>query len=325
MKLKKGDEIRIIAPSKSMKALTEDQIAEAKLKIENMGFKVTYGKHVFESDKFYECASIESRIEDLYDAINDKKVKCILAARGGYNVNQLLDKIDYELIKKNPKIICGFSDITALLNAIYAKTNIETFCGPIFSNFGMKLGFDYTENYFKKIFLCDEKIEIISSDNFSDDSWYRDQENRSFIKNEGMRIVNEGKAFGTIIGGNLCTFNLLQGTQYMPSLENAILFLEDDNASGKNFLLEFDRNLESLIQTNAFKGVKAIIIGRAQLKSEMTNKKWEIMLKSKEKLKGIPIIINADFGHTTPIFTFPIGGKCCVEAMHGNIKITIEK
>ena len=325
MKLESGDEIRIIAPSKSMKVLTKEQIDNAKIKLENMGFKVSYGKHVFESDEYYECASINSRLEDFNEALKDKNVKCIIAARGGYNVNQLLDKIDYELVNKNKKIICGFSDITALLNAIYKKTGIQTFSGPVFSNFGMKRGFEYTEEYFKKILMNDEKIEIKSSEFFSDDKWYKNQEERNFIKNNGIKIINEGKCSGTIIGGNLCTLNLLQGTEYMPSLKNTILFIEDDNETGDNFFVEFDRNLESLMQQKDFKYVKGIVFGRAQLGSKMTDEKWELMLKTKEKLKNIPIVINANFGHTTPVFTFPIGGKCHLKAMNNSVKITIEK
>ena len=148
MNLNIGDEIRIIAPSKSMNVLTKEQITLAKKKLEELGFVVTYAKHVYECDDIYESSSIEARL-DLHEAFLDKNVKCIIAARGGYNSNQLLDYIDYNIIKNNPKILCGFSDITALLNAIYKKTGIITFCGPVYSSFAMKLGFDYTLNYFK--------------------------------------------------------------------------------------------------------------------------------------------------------------------------------
>ena len=173
--------------------------------------------------------------------------------------------------------------------------------------------------------MNDEKIEIKSSEFFSDDKWYKNQEERNFIKNNGIKIINEGKCSGTIIGGNLCTLNLLQGTEYMPSLKNTILFIEDDNETGDNFFVEFDRNLESLMQQKDFKYVKGIVFGRAQLGSKMTDEKWELMLKTKEKLKNIPIVINANFGHTTPVFTFPIGGKCHLKAMNNSVKITIEK
>ena len=324
-KLKKGDEVRIIAPSKSMNVLTKEQITLAKKKLEELGFVVTYAKHVYECDDIYESSSIEARLEDLHEAFLDKNVKCIIAARGGYNSNQLLDYIDYNIIKNNPKILCGFSDITALLNAIYKKTGIITFCGPVYSSFAMKLGFDYTLNYFKKIVFENNPIEVLSSEKYSDDKWYKDQINRNFINNEGMKIINEGVCDGIIVGGNLCTLNLLQGTEYMPSLENSILFIEDDEETGDNFLNEFDRNLESLTQLPDFKGVKGIVIGRAQISSNMTYEKWEVMLKNKQKLKDIPIIINVDFGHTTPLITFPIGGKCHIEAKDSRVKLIIEK
>ena len=152
-KLKKGDEIRVIAPSRSMSLLNDKTINIATSRLIEMGFKVTFGKNVNNTtnDDFC-CASIEDRVNDLHDAFKDKNVKAILTVIGGFNVNQILDYIDYELIKNNPKIICGFSDITALLHAIYAKTGLVTYYGPHFSSFGMKKGFDYTLKYFKKIF-----------------------------------------------------------------------------------------------------------------------------------------------------------------------------
>lgn len=325
MTLKKGDEIRIIAPSKGISSLSDDEIVLAKEKLEQMGFKVSFGKNVTKRDSVFKSASIEDRISDLHEAFLDKNVKCIIAARGGYNSNQLLKHIDYDVIKKNPKIICGFSDITALLNTIYKKTNMITFCGPLFSSFAMKKGFDYTEDYFEKMLLNDESVKIISSKEYSDDNWFVDQKNRTFIKNEGMYVVNEGSCSGKIIGGNLCTLNLLQGTEFFPSLDNTVLFLEDDDFSGDNFLYEFDRNLESLIQTENFKGVKGIVFGRCQEKSNMNTEKWISLIKNKKELLNMPIIINANFGHTTPIFTFPIGGKCNINATSKRVDLNIKK
>lgn len=174
------------------------------------------------------CGSISDRVEDLHEAFKERNVKAILTVIGGYNINQLLDYIDYALIKDNPKILCGFSDITALSNAIYSKTGLVTYYGPHFSSFGMKYGFDYTLNYFKEMLTDSKEVIIKNSSEWSDDSWYKDQENREFIKNDGMKAINHGKTEGRIIGGNLCTLNLLQGTEYMPEAEDAILFLEDD-------------------------------------------------------------------------------------------------
>lgn len=316
------NEIRVIAPSRSLSIIGKDVIKNATTELENMGYSVSIAKNAYNYDDDYKCASISDRVSDIHDAFLDKNVKCILTAIGGYNSNQLLDYIDYNIIKNNPKILCGFSDITALLNAIYAKTGMITYYGPHFSSFGMKKGLEYTRDNFQKRF-CSDEYYIECSDSFSDDAWYLDQDNRKFIKNEGLKIVNYGESEGTILGGNLCTLNLLQGTEYMPDADEIILFIEDDDLSKDLFLLEFDRNLESLLQTEFGKKIKGIIIGRCQIGCSMTDDKWYKMLKNKEQLKDIPVLFNADFGHTTPIFTFPIGGKCKMKVTKEEISIKI--
>ena len=139
-----------------------------------------------------------------------------------------------------------------------------------------------------------------------------------------MKIVNKGEAEGRLVGGNLCTFNLLQGTEYMPDVENKILFLEDDGESGKVFNRNFDRDLQSLLHLCKGKNIKAIIFGRAQKNCEMTEEKWIEIIKNKKELKNIPIVINADFGHTTPICTIPIGGYAKIK-FDKNINIEITK
>lgn len=323
-KLKSGDEVRVIAPSRSMAILGEDCKSLATRRLEELGLKVTFGKHVMEADPDYLAASVEARVEDLNEAFKDKNVKAILTVIGGFNSNSILDYIDYEAIKENPKIFCGFSDITALSNAIHAKTGLVTYSGPHYSSFGMLKGFEYTLEYFKKMFFQEEEFEIKASENWSDDAWFIDQENRKFEKHEGMFIINEGEAEGNIVGGNLCTLNLLQGTQYMPNIENKILFLEDDNLSGDVFLMEFDRNLQSLMHMPEFKTVKGIVLGRAEVASCMTVEKWTKLIKNKPELAHIPVIGNANFGHTTPIMTFPVGGHAKLVAKENKIELLIK-
>lgn len=320
--LNSGDEIRVIAPARSMKLLGADCIEIANKRFEELGFKLTFGKHVMEADETM-SSSIESRIEDLHEAFADKNVKAIVTVIGGFNSNQLISHIDYELIKNNPKILCGFSDITALINAIYAKTGVTMYSGPHYSSFGMKKGFEYTLEYFKKMFLQDGAVQIQSSAEWSNDPWFMQQDEREFIKNEGMFIINEGEAEGKIVGGNLCTLNLLQGTEYMPDLADTILFIEDDGMADKMFFVEFDRNLQSLIHQKDFNKVRGIVIGRAEKNCQMTNEKWIKLIKGKAELNNIPVIAGADFGHTTPIFTFPIGGKAKLSAREGKINLMI--
>lgn len=320
-KLKKGDVVRIVAPSKSLSIIEENTIKLAEKRLNDMGLIVTYGKNVMSARKYYDSAPISQRIEDLHDAFSDEKVRAILSVVGGYNSNQLLKSLDYHLIANNPKIFCGLSDITALQNAIFAKTGLVTYSGPHFSNFGMVHGFEYTLQYFRKMLFEDEDcFEIESSDEYSSDVWYLCQENRSFNKNEGMIPINEGSADGIIVGGNLCTLNLLQGTEYMPDLKDKILFVEDCNNLNADFFCEFDRNLESLSQTPFFNSIKGLVIGRAEDSSNMDMDKWKSLL-DKDFLQNIPIVLNANIGHTTPIITFPIGGRCRIQIKDGNCHI----
>lgn len=323
-KLKKGDEIRIIAPSRSLSLVTEETIKLAKEKLEKQGYKVTFSENCRESDMFM-SSSIKSRVEDIRQAFKDKKVKAILTVIGGFNSNELLPYLNYKLIKDNPKILCGYSDITALSNAITAKTGLVTYSGLHFSTWAMKKGFEYNLNYFNKCLVEDKSYSVKSSETWSDDAWYRDQENRKFEKNEGYVVISKGEAEGTILGGNLCTLNLLQGTEFMPNISNSILFLEDDDMTGSFFGVEFNRNLQSLIHQPNFKKVKGIVLGRFQKKAEMTIEKLKYIIKTKKELKSMPIIANADFGHSNPFITFPIWGTVKISAFKGKVKIEIIK
>ncbi len=303
-KLKSGETIRIIAPARSLCIIAHDQRIIAIKRFEELGLQVTFGKHVEENDEFT-SSSVKSRIEDLHDAFSDKAVKGIFTVIGGFNSNQLLSYIDWKLIKNNPKILCGYSDITALSNAILAKTGLVTYSGPHFSTLGQRYELEYTIEYLKKCCFSKNSFMVEQSNTWTDDDWWIDQEKRKVRKNNGWLVINEGKAEGAIIGGNLCTLNLLQGTKYMPELKNTVLFLEDDNESKP---YTFDRDLQSLIHQPEFEGVQGLVIGRFQDKSEMTREKLIKIIKTKKELQDMPIIADVDFGHTEPKITFPIGG-----------------
>lgn len=318
-KLKPSDEIRIISPSRSMAIISEQTQQVATQRLQDLGFKVTFGKHVNEVDDF-NSSSIQSRIEDLHAAFSDENVKGILTVVGGFNSNQLLPYIDWSIIAANPKVLCGFSDISALNNAILARTGLVTYSGLHYATFGMEQYFDYCLEYFKKCLMSDEPIGIKPSEEWTDDLWFLDQSDRHPTSNEGWLVLNEGDASGSIRGANLCTFNLLQGTQYMPDLENVILFIEDDAESLPH---HFDRNLVSLIQQPNFDGVKGIVIGRFQQESKMSNDLLSQIIRSKRELRSIPVIANVDFGHTNTIITYPIGGEVQIVASQEAPAITI--
>jgi muramoyltetrapeptide carboxypeptidase LdcA involved in peptidoglycan recycling len=318
-RLQPGDEIRIVAPSTTHRIISEDNAKQAITTFEKLGLKVTYGKNIMATSVLM-TAPIEKRIEDLHEAFLDHNVKGIFSTIGGFTSNQLLKYLDYDLIRNHPKIFCGYSDITALQNAIFTKTGLVTYSGPAFSSLGMKKGLEYTLEYFKKVLMEDGEVELKPSSQWSNDSWYRNQENREFIPNSGYKLFHEGSASGRVIGGNLCTLNLLQGTEFMPSLEDSILFLEDD---GEVNARTFDRDLQSLIHQPGFSGVKGIVIGRFEKASNLSDEELRYIIETKEELRHIPVVVNANFGHTTPIFTFPIGGKCELEARFGKVSIKI--
>lgn len=306
-RLKSGDKVMVIAPARGLKLIGQDCRDIARERLESLGLEVVFAPNTTDENWDYMgSASIEKRVADIHTAFSDKSVKAILTIIGGFNSNQLIPHLDYDLIKNNPKIFCGFSDITALHGAIYAKTGLETYYGPHFSSLGMKLGCDYTYDHFIKMLINGEKDEVKPSEIWSDDLWFLDQDKREFEANDGYWLIHNGNAKGTIIGGNLCTFNLLLGTSYRPQFrEDTILFIEDTESCP---LQDFERNLQALIYQPDFDNVKGIVIGRFQKGSKVTREGLEYIINTKEKLKDLPILANVDFGHTAPLLTIPLGG-----------------
>ncbi|MFH0739632.1 MAG: S66 peptidase family protein [bacterium] len=320
-KLNKGDGVRVVAPSRTLAIISKESREIANQRFADLGLELSFSKHAEEADSF-RSSSIESRVEDLHEAFADKSIKAIITVIGGFNCNQLLRYLDWELIKNNPKIFCGYSDITALNNAIFTKTGLVNYSGPHYSSFGEKLYFDYTLDYFKKCLMAEDSFDILPAKQWSDDAWYMNQEDRTLIDGEGFWLINKGEAFGTILGANLCTLNLLQGTEYFPNLQESILFLEDDDESLPH---TFDRDLQSLIHQPGFEGVRGIVMGRFQRVSKMTEDLLRQIIKTKKELGNMPIVANVDFGHTCPRITFPIGGELKLSAGESAISLKVVK
>lgn len=315
-KLKKGDHIRVIAPARSLGIVSQECRQIALERLQKMGLTVSFGKHTEETDEFL-SSSAEARLADLHEAFADKSVDGILTVIGGFNSVEILSGIDYALIAQNPKILCGFSDITALANAIYAKTGVVTYSGAHFSTFGMLKGIEYTIEYFKKCLFQSEPFMLQPAKEWADDPWYLDQEKRNFIKNDGYWLINSGKAEGKLIGGNLGLLDELKGTPYFPDIKNSILFLEH---CAEHEVWTFNRNLQALCLHPDFATVKAVVFGRFEPENKMTKDLFLRIVSSKKELQHLPMIANVDFGHTTPIITFPIGGKCRIDG--ANIELT---
>ncbi|MCC9856415.1 LD-carboxypeptidase, partial [Streptococcus agalactiae] len=213
---------------------------------------------------------------------------------------------DYDLISKNPKIICGYSDSTAFLNAIFAKAKIQTYMGPAYSSFKMKEGQPYQTQAWLTA-MTENHYELWPSEEWSSDPWYDPSKPRQFFPTE-WKIYNHGKASGTIIGGNLSTFGLLRGTPYAPKIERYVLLIEE--AEESNFY-EFDRNLAAILQ--AYPHPQAILMGRFPKECGMTPQVFEYILSKHAIFKEIPVIYDMDFAHTQPLLTVTIGAELSVD------------
>ena len=318
-KLRPGSSVRVIAPSRSLAIIGPGVRAEADRKLAALGLNVSFGENVGECDDF-SSSPVAARLADLHAAFADPDVDGILTVIGGFNANQLLTGIDYALVAAHPKVLCGFSDITVLSNALYARAGLVGYSGPHYSSFGMKHHFGYTETGFRACVMEDGPITLTPSPQWSDDAWFIDQAERHLEQPTGWWVLQEGETDGIIVGGNLCTLNLLQGTPFMPPLAGSVVFAEDD-AQVRPW--DFDRDLVSLLQQPAFAGVRGLVIGRFQKATGMTRDLLTQIVASKPGLAGLPVIANVDFGHTTPILTFPVGGTVELRAVSGASRLTI--
>lgn len=303
--------LHIISPSKTgafLKNEIKEKAIDNLLKYFN---KISFSKHFADEATNGFSTSVETRIDDLHKAFENVNIDFIMAYSGGFNSNQLLDDINWDIIKQNPKPFCGMSDITVLCNAIFVKTGIVTFLGPVFTQFAT---FADNKNDFseKALFdlIRDNKYTLQISKKWSDDRW-----NSDINKNEGVSIFNKKDFSGTLLGGNLSSFSLLFQTPYMPKAEKIVLLLEEDDhiasmASGNGPDFFFERELLQISQTDFFEHIQAILIGRFKKNSFMNKDKIEDFIKNNKKLQNIPIIYGLDFGHTNPLLTFPIGGMC---------------
>lgn len=317
-KLQKGMHIRVLSPSSSIEDVGgfESKLV-AKERLEQLGFELSYSKHYFEND-ILGSATIQSRVEDLHEAFSDSNVDVILATIGGFNSNELLPYLNYELIAKHPKIICGYSDTTAILNAIYTKTGMLTYMGPSYTSFKMKELQEYqTASWLKA--LSHTRYELTPSEKWGSNAWYLPDATLTFQPTE-WKVYNHGQATATAIGGNLSTFSLLRGTPYAPKPEEYVFFIEKSEDSD---YFEFDRNLAALLQ--AYPNPKAVLIGRFPKECRMTEELLLYILDKYPVLKQIPVMYDLDFAHTQPLFTITIGAKVTVDTGEMSIRMDEEE
>ncbi len=321
-KLRPGNEVRVVAPSRSRAMVDEfDHSALIEQRFRDLGLRLTYGAHVFERDAF-DSSPIASRVEDLHAAFADPAVAGVLTVIGGFNANELLPHLDFDLIAANPRVFCGYSDITALQSAMLARAGLVTYNGPHWSSFGMRDRFERTEDWFVRTLMQDEPVELRPADEWTDDAWFADQDHREPLASDGWWRLRAGSARGRLVGGNLCTLNLLQGTRWMPDLDRAILAVEDDERSDPP---TFARDLASLLQSAGDGRVLGLLIGRFQRASGMTCGLLEEIVRRQPALRDVPVLANLDFGHTSPQCTLPVGGEVRVDVTAEDAQVVLER
>lgn len=296
-RLKKGDHIRVVSPSSSIERIGgfEANVA-AKKKLEALGFRLSFSEHYFENDIF-DSAPIASRVADLEAAFANETVDAVLTTIGGFNCNELLPYLDFDLIAQNPKIFCGYSDTTALLNAIYAKTGMQTYMGPAYSSFKMEQGQQYqTTSWLNAV--TQDTYHLTPSLEWSSDAWYLPNAPRTFYPTE-WKVYNPGQASGIAIGGNISTLNLLTGTEFAPRPDKYVLFLEE--AEDDDYLI-IARHLTALLQT--YPNPQAVVFGRFPKETKLTEEILLTILDKHPILKKVPVLYDLDFAYPTSIYHY---------------------
>ncbi|MBN9397830.1 LD-carboxypeptidase [Candidatus Saccharibacteria bacterium] len=316
MQLKKGDEIRVIAPSRSLDVTNyKREYTRAQKRLESLGYIVTFGKSI-EAVLHFGTATKEDRANDFNDAYRDKNVKLVMALSGGWSANEILPLIDWEAVVANPIPLIGFSDITVLINALYVKAGVSCFLGPNFSTIGRMPEWRYTLRAFNAA------MQAVPTLLQKSDRWAEYGQRR--YKTTAWKTFTIGEVEALALGGNLGTFYLLQGTPYQPCFKEPFIFLlEDDDEAGEYTAREVSRRFESLLQLPGFRqNLKGLVIGRFQKGSAVKPRDIESILQSKN-LGQIPIVYNVDFGHTLPMVTIPIGKKIILKAKKDTVTIII--
>lgn len=300
--LKKGDTVGLISPSSATAERIEFMFAQEAL--EALGFNVKLGENL-KSRRGHLAGTDEERAGDLNSMFADAEVKAIICIRGGSGAARILPLIDYELIKKNPKPLLGYSDITALHNAIYAQTGLITFHGPN----GTGSWNNFNVQQFEKIFF--DKAQVT----FQNETQKGDE---LVIKNNRTITLNSGTVEGKILGGNLTVLTALSGTPYLPDFKDAILFLEDIGEDP----YKIDRMMSTLKLNGTLKLIRGFVFGQCtdcKPSGGYGSLTLDDVLDDYILPLGIPAYKGAMIGHIPRQFIIPVGAKVKLDADAGTL------
>ena len=303
-RLSAGDTVGIVAPASATFNTLDLQIARESL--EALGLKVQVGAHVLDRHG-YLAGQDQDRAADINRFFNDAAIRAVLPLRGGWGASRVLPALDYEAIRRNPKIVLGYSDITALHMAIAARTGLITFHGPN----GMGRWDEFSVNWVKRVLF---DAEAVTLENLHEKGDFLVQtENR-------VQTITAGTARGRILGGNLTVLTAIMGSPYVPDFDGAILFVEDVGED----IYRIDRMLTTLKLAGILGRLRGFVWGtcsECEPGSGFGSLTFEEVFADHIAPLKIPAWQGAMIGHRTPQFTIPEGVEVEIDATAGRIRM----
>ena len=299
-RLAAGDTVALVSPASATFNSLDLQIARESL--EGLGFKVKPGEHMMQRHGNL-AGDDKARAEDINRAFADRSVAAIHAIRGGWGSARVLPYLDFETIRRNPKVMIGYSDITALLLSIFAKTGLITFHGPI----ALGRWDAWSLEYYKRLLLNGEAVTYSNKQGLSAD--------RNSLTQVDFRTltITPGKARGRLLGGNLSVLAAILGSPYLPDWDDSILFLEDVRED----LYRVDRMLTQVKLAGVLGKIKGFVFGSC---SECGPGEGygaltlEEIFRDHIKPLGVPAWTGAMIGHSQPQWTLPVGAQVEIDA-----------
>ena len=294
-RLRPGDTIALTAPAGAI--FNEESITKARVALEAAGFKVKTGD-TLKARYGYLAGSDIRRAKELNALFSDHSVNDIMAMRGGWGCARLLPLIDFENIRKHPKIICGFSDITTLLLALHHKTGLVTFHGPVGNS---SLG-EFSMQHFLKVVQQVEMQTLLQP------------------TEDPVVTITPGKARGILAGGNLTVLCSLIGTGYLPDWKNKVLFVEETEEEPYCI----DRLLTQLKLSGVLDQLSGFVFGKCtKCDAEEPEKSLTLQQVFDDHIRPlkIPAFYNSSFGHVRDKFTLPVGIEAEIDAASGTIRL----
>ncbi|MDQ3170569.1 MAG: LD-carboxypeptidase [Acidobacteriota bacterium] len=306
-RLKAGDTVGLVAPANATFNSVDLDIARESL--EALGLKVRVGAHLRDRHG-YLAGKDRDRAADINAFFADTSVSAVLPIRGGWGSARLLPYLDYDAIRRNPKIVLGFSDVTALLVGLHAKTGLVTFHGPN----GMGRWDAFSLEYMKRVLFDAEAVTFAAQPRTTDNNVLTPTQGR-------ITTIKPGTARGRLIGGNLSVLAGIAGSSYLPEWDGAILFLEDVRED----IYRVDRMLTTLKLAGMFRGIRGFVFGTCDQcgpgDGGFGALTFEELWADHIAPLNVPAWSGATIGHGMPQWTLPVGADVEIDATAGSIRM----